>query len=282
MKLPVVLERVRVQASAAPPFVTHSVYVKMDEGDLKPLLDRVVAEFPDVSVGSYPKWMDPSYKTKITFDGQDAPRAMAARDASWRPCRKGRAPSRVGKCTFQGLGRQVLQTNTRGPSDAVAGRREMPRWDARPRRQLGRAGRARHGHGQGHLLEGDDSRQEGRAARCASSGARARAREVLGRPLQPLLDVLGRHVGHRHGVLEDRAHQVPETGMRRFSAKRFSSCSRIAGHARRRTRSFLGFLRTRRSSSHHPGLCLCHVVTPATRGECTSSHPHIAPSYTEE
>jgi molybdenum cofactor synthesis domain-containing protein len=81
MKLPVVIERVRVQASTAQPFVTHAVYVKMDEGDLKPLLDRVVAAFPDVSVGSYPKWLDPTYKTKLTFDGQDAPRAKAARDA---------------------------------------------------------------------------------------------------------------------------------------------------------------------------------------------------------
>ncbi|MGH7438799.1 MAG: competence/damage-inducible protein A [Polyangiaceae bacterium] len=81
MKLPVVVERVRRLSTAAQPFVTHAVYVKMDEGDLKPLLDRVVEAFPDVSVGSYPKWLDPSYKTKLTFDGQDAPRAMAARDA---------------------------------------------------------------------------------------------------------------------------------------------------------------------------------------------------------
>ena len=81
MKLPVVIERVRGQSNAAQPFVTHSVYVKMDEGDLKPLLDRVVEAFPDVSVGSYPKWLDPSYKTKLTFDGQDGPRALAAREA---------------------------------------------------------------------------------------------------------------------------------------------------------------------------------------------------------
>ena len=53
----------------------------MDEGDLKPLLDRVVALFPDVSVGSYPKWLDPSYKTKVTFDGNDEARVLAARDA---------------------------------------------------------------------------------------------------------------------------------------------------------------------------------------------------------
>ena len=53
----------------------------MDEGDLRPLLDRIVADFADVDVGSYPKWMDPAYKTKLTFDGRDKLRVRAARDA---------------------------------------------------------------------------------------------------------------------------------------------------------------------------------------------------------
>jgi molybdenum cofactor synthesis domain-containing protein len=77
MKIPVILEK--VGASVA--FVSRAVYTKMDEGDLKPLLDRVVAAFPDVDVGSYPKWLDPSYKTKLTFDGRDEARVVAARDA---------------------------------------------------------------------------------------------------------------------------------------------------------------------------------------------------------
>ncbi len=82
MKLPVVIERVRGEAAGpASAFVSHAVYVKMDEGDLKPLLDRVVATFADVSVGSYPKWLDPTYKTKLTFDGQDDARVVAARDS---------------------------------------------------------------------------------------------------------------------------------------------------------------------------------------------------------
>jgi molybdopterin-biosynthesis enzyme MoeA-like protein len=78
MKLPVVVARIR---GAGPSFVSHAVYTKMDEGVLKPLLDRVVAEFADVSVGSYPKWLDPSYKTKLTFDGRDEARVLSARDA---------------------------------------------------------------------------------------------------------------------------------------------------------------------------------------------------------
>jgi molybdenum cofactor synthesis domain-containing protein len=80
MKLAVVVARIR-SAAPRPSFVSHAVYTKMDEGVLKPLLDQVVAAFTDVSVGSYPKWLDPAYKTKITFDGQDEARVVSARDA---------------------------------------------------------------------------------------------------------------------------------------------------------------------------------------------------------
>jgi molybdenum cofactor synthesis domain-containing protein len=77
MKLAVVVDRL----SGGVGFVSRAVFTKMDEGDLKPLLDEVVARFPDVSVGSYPKWQDPSYKTKLTFDGREPERVDAARDA---------------------------------------------------------------------------------------------------------------------------------------------------------------------------------------------------------
>ncbi|MBX3186312.1 MAG: competence/damage-inducible protein A [Labilithrix sp.] len=77
MKLPVVAGRLGSGAA----FLSRAVYTKMDEGDLRPLLDAVVARFPDVGVGSYPKWQDPSYRTKLTFDGRDAARVDAARDA---------------------------------------------------------------------------------------------------------------------------------------------------------------------------------------------------------
>ena len=77
MKLTVVRERIAPAAR----FVSHAVYTNMDEGELKPLLDRVVADYPDVEVGSYPKWHDPTYKTKLTFDGRDPDQVRAARDA---------------------------------------------------------------------------------------------------------------------------------------------------------------------------------------------------------
>jgi molybdopterin-biosynthesis enzyme MoeA-like protein len=77
MKIPVIEARVGREA----PFVSHAVYTRMDEGDLKPLLDKVVVAFPSVEVGSYPKWSDPSYRTKLTFDGRDDLLVLRARDA---------------------------------------------------------------------------------------------------------------------------------------------------------------------------------------------------------
>lgn len=78
MKLAVVVDRLN-DGSAG--FVSRAVFTKMDEGELKGLLDQIVARFPDVGVGSYPKWQDPTYKTKLTFDGRDSVRVDAARDA---------------------------------------------------------------------------------------------------------------------------------------------------------------------------------------------------------
>jgi len=77
MKMPVVSARL----TGGRAFVSRAVYTKIDEGELRPLLDAVVAAFPDIAIGSYPKWMDASYKTKLTFDGQDESRVLAARDA---------------------------------------------------------------------------------------------------------------------------------------------------------------------------------------------------------
>lgn len=77
MKLP----HVRAELEGGTPFVSLAVYTTLDEGDIKPLLDRVVAEHHAVEIGSYPKWHDPEYRTKLTFDGTDPARVHAARDA---------------------------------------------------------------------------------------------------------------------------------------------------------------------------------------------------------
>ena len=63
------------------PFVSMSVCTNLDEGQIKALLDRVVVAYGDVDIGSYPKWSDPEYKTKLTFDGLVEERVRAARDA---------------------------------------------------------------------------------------------------------------------------------------------------------------------------------------------------------
>jgi molybdenum cofactor synthesis domain-containing protein len=77
MKLP----HVRGELEGSAPFVSVAVLTTLDEGDIKPLLDRVVAAHPEVEIGSYPKWHDPEYRTKLTFDGLDLARVHAARDA---------------------------------------------------------------------------------------------------------------------------------------------------------------------------------------------------------
>ena len=63
------------------PYVSFAVFTTLEESELKPLLDDVVAAHREVDIGSYPKWSDPEYKTKLTFDGLDAAKARAARDA---------------------------------------------------------------------------------------------------------------------------------------------------------------------------------------------------------
>ena len=63
------------------PFVSLAVLASFDEAELKPMLDAVVADHPDVDVGSYPRWGDAAWRTKLTFDGLAPERVRAARDA---------------------------------------------------------------------------------------------------------------------------------------------------------------------------------------------------------
>jgi molybdenum cofactor synthesis domain-containing protein len=72
---------IRAELTAGAPFISLAVLTTLDEGQLKPLLDRVVESHRDVAIGSYPKWSDPEYRTKLTFDGLVEARVRAARDA---------------------------------------------------------------------------------------------------------------------------------------------------------------------------------------------------------
>lgn len=67
MKLPIIQEHL----GTGTPFVSRSVFVKMEEHDLKSILDDLVQGHPAVEVGSYPAWNNPNYHTKVTFDGKE-------------------------------------------------------------------------------------------------------------------------------------------------------------------------------------------------------------------
>ena len=77
MKMPLV----RDDLGSDTPFISMAVFTDLDEGQIKDLLDRTVIAHAGVEIGSYPKWNDPDYKTKLTFDGTDGERVRAARDA---------------------------------------------------------------------------------------------------------------------------------------------------------------------------------------------------------
>jgi molybdenum cofactor synthesis domain-containing protein len=77
------LATVRAWVRGPAPFASRAIYTRLDEASLKALIDAVVLAHPDVDVGSYPRWFEPSYKTKVTFDARDASAVeRAARDFS--------------------------------------------------------------------------------------------------------------------------------------------------------------------------------------------------------
>jgi molybdenum cofactor synthesis domain-containing protein len=63
------------------PFYLRAVYTTLDEGAMAHHLDRIVAEHPDVQVGSYPKWGEPAYRVKITLEGKAEQAVRAATEA---------------------------------------------------------------------------------------------------------------------------------------------------------------------------------------------------------
>jgi molybdenum cofactor synthesis domain-containing protein len=62
-------------------FHLGEVFSSLDEGLLAPLLDEVVAAYPDVEVGSYPHLAGATWHVKITFESRDATRMRLARQA---------------------------------------------------------------------------------------------------------------------------------------------------------------------------------------------------------
>jgi molybdenum cofactor synthesis domain-containing protein len=72
-KFSAIRERFRVT-----PFHVRRVYCLSDEGALAPHLDAVVAEFPAVAVGSYPRFDASEYRVLVTFEAKEAPLVDAA------------------------------------------------------------------------------------------------------------------------------------------------------------------------------------------------------------
>ncbi len=56
----------------AGPIHSRAVYSREGEGPIAAILDAVVAEFPSVAVGSYPRLDSPEYTGKITLAGRDS------------------------------------------------------------------------------------------------------------------------------------------------------------------------------------------------------------------
>lgn len=72
---------VRAHLCGPGPFFAAEVLARVDEVDLLPQLTAIVSRYPDVHVGSYPRWFDPLCKTRITFDGKNEESVQrAARD----------------------------------------------------------------------------------------------------------------------------------------------------------------------------------------------------------
>jgi molybdenum cofactor synthesis domain-containing protein len=62
----------------AEPVTTARLYVDADEGELAPHLDAVVAAYPAVRVGSYPRFSERSFKVMLTLEGRDGDAVAAA------------------------------------------------------------------------------------------------------------------------------------------------------------------------------------------------------------
>jgi molybdenum cofactor synthesis domain-containing protein len=62
----------------AAPLYGRAMYFAIGEGALAEHLDAVVGNFPEVAVGSYPRFDPADYKVKVTFDGRDEGRVRDA------------------------------------------------------------------------------------------------------------------------------------------------------------------------------------------------------------
>lgn len=63
-------ESIRERFRSAP-FAVEVLHTSLDEGLLAQHLNRLAASYPDVAIGSYPQFTDPSWKVRVTLESKD-------------------------------------------------------------------------------------------------------------------------------------------------------------------------------------------------------------------
>jgi molybdopterin-biosynthesis enzyme MoeA-like protein len=61
--------------------VLRRVFVSRRESDIVPSLNELVAEFPELMLGSYPRFEDKGFQTLLTLESRDAHYVQRALDA---------------------------------------------------------------------------------------------------------------------------------------------------------------------------------------------------------
>ncbi|HEY5944573.1 MAG TPA: molybdopterin-binding protein [Kofleriaceae bacterium] len=68
----------------AVPVTAARIYVDLEEGELAPHLHAVVSDFPDVRIGSYPRFSEKEFRVLVTLEGSDGAQVRGAFDALTR------------------------------------------------------------------------------------------------------------------------------------------------------------------------------------------------------
>ena len=71
-------DAIRLTLAGDAPFISRAIFSIADEGELADMLLDLVKRHPRVTIGSYPQWKDPSYRVKLTIDGNDETAVDAA------------------------------------------------------------------------------------------------------------------------------------------------------------------------------------------------------------
>ena len=64
-------ERIKEMFREAP-FHLREIYLRADEGQIAGILHHLLADFPDLMLGSYPYFDNPVYSIKLTLESKDA------------------------------------------------------------------------------------------------------------------------------------------------------------------------------------------------------------------